>query len=269
MRFQPLCCQNMRTISAAGAAGGALALAPPPGSRAGRPFGEPRELLGVPVRSDARGTARAPPAPAQHFSAKISLFSMCRGRSKREASDVLSAKGGRAKKAAAMPCYNSPRQKPPSVLGRSPNQRDAAPRVRRADDRSASTTRRRRPSPITRVPRRQAASPPRQKSQAGKPFLVCCCCPLSFVCSQMTNKNLRLSTQCIKKQEPGNAAAATAAGERRRQGSSSSKGSTTCTDDTQTGILGEQQKQQTQQQQQQQIQQQMQQQQQQQMQQQQ
>ena len=101
MRFQPLCCQNMRTISAAGAAGGALALAPPPGSRAGRPFGEPRELLGVPVRSDARGTARAPPAPAQHFSAKISLFSMCRGRSKREASDVLSAKGGRAKKAAS------------------------------------------------------------------------------------------------------------------------------------------------------------------------
>ena len=139
-----------------------------------------------------------------------------------------------------MPCYNSPRQKPPSVLGRSPNQRDAAPRVRRADDRSASTTRRRRPSPITRVPRRQAASPPRQKSQAGKPFLFCCCCPLSFVCSQMTNKNLRLSTQCIKKQEPGNAAAATAAGERRRQGSSSSKGSTTCTDDTQTGIFGKQ-----------------------------
>ena len=91
----------MRSISAAGAAGGALALAPPPGFRAGRPFGEPRELLGAPARSDTRETARAPPAPAQHFSAKISLFSMCRGRSKREASDVLSAKGGRAKKAAS------------------------------------------------------------------------------------------------------------------------------------------------------------------------
>ena len=35
------------------------------------------------------------------FQQKISLFSMCRGRSKREASDVLSAKGGRAKKAAS------------------------------------------------------------------------------------------------------------------------------------------------------------------------
>ena len=161
---------------------------------------------------------------AQHFSGKISLFSMCRGRSKREASDVLSAKGGRAKKAAS-----GGRCRATTARGKSPPPSSADRRTSAmpllASAELTTDLPRRRPSPITRVPRRQAASPPRQKSQAGKPFLVCCCCPLSFVCSQMTNKNLRLSTQCIKKQEPGNAAAATAAGERRRQGSSSSKGS--------------------------------------------
>ena len=56
-----------------------------------------------------------------------------------------------------------------------------------------------------------------RKSQAGKPSLVCCCCPLSFVCcSQKSraeaqrNKSLRFSTQyCLKR---NTRAAATTAG---------------------------------------------------------
>ena len=132
---------------------------------------------------------------------------------------------------------------------------DAKPRVRRADDQiclgqrnDAAPSNHASPQKTGRQPSALFSS---QKSQAVKPFLVCCC-PLCFLCLLSDRLKLAFINAIYFKKGTGKRGAATAAGEQRRQGSSS-KGSI-CADDTQTRIFGKQQEQQTQQQQQQQMQ---------------
>ena len=149
-------------------------------------------------------------------------------------------------------------------MARNPNTRDdvarpqdAKPRVRRADDQiclgqrnDAAPSNHASPQKTGRQPSALFSS---QKSQAVKPFLVCCC-PLCFLCLLSDRLKLAFINAIYFKKGTGKRGAATAAGEQRRQGSSS-KGSI-CADDTQTRIFGKQQEQQIQQQQQQQMQQQ-------------
>ena len=96
-------------------------------------------------------------------------------------------------------------------MARNPNTRDdvarpqdAKPRVRRADDQiclgqrnDAAPSNHASPQKTGRQPSALFSS---QKSQAVKPFLVCCCPLASFVCSQI-DLNLRLSTRFISKKK--------------------------------------------------------------------
>ena len=129
---------------------------------------------------------------------------------------------------------------------------DAKPRARQADDQiclgqrnDAALSNHANPQKTGRQPSALFSS---QKSQAVKPFLVCCC-PLCFLCLLSDRLKLAFINAIYFKKGTGKRGAATAAGEQRRQGSSS-KGSI-CADDTQTRIFGKQQEQQIQQQQQQ------------------
>ena len=134
-------------------------------------------------------------------------------------------------------------------MARNPNTRDdvarpqdAKPRVRRADDQiclgqrnDAAPSNHASPQKTGRQPSALFSS---QKSQAVKPFLVCCC-PLCFLCLLSDRLKLAFINAIYFKKGTGKRGAATAAGEQRRQGSSS-KGSI-CADDTQTRIFGKQQ----------------------------
>ena len=134
-------------------------------------------------------------------------------------------------------------------MARNPNTRDdvarpqdAKPRVRRADDQiclgqrnDAAPSNHASPQKTGRQPSALFSS---QKSQAVKPFLVCCC-PLCFLCLLSDRLKLAFINAIYFKKGTGKRGAATAAGEQRRQGSSS-KGSI-CANDTQTRIFGKQQ----------------------------
>ena len=91
----------------------------------------------------------------------------------------------------------------PAAAQRPPKKQDAKPRVRLADDRSASTTQRRRllesgKSPDDMPPALRAFLEQDIASRQASPFSFVAALLISFVCcSQMTTKSLRLSTQFI------------------------------------------------------------------------
>ena len=100
----------MRSISAAGAAGGGLALAPPPGSRAGRLWGKPRELLEAPLLFYMQRALHRPAPPGAHgcFLGITSCQNRCESAARKRQLKELARKAKEKREQEAEPAAAAP-----------------------------------------------------------------------------------------------------------------------------------------------------------------